>query len=234
MWPYHGAKTKIAHLYPPPKYGKIIEPFAGSARYALKYFDRDILLVDKYEVVIKIWQWLQICSPKDILSLPRLKQGDNVENFKFDCDEAKWFVGYLIGFMTATPRKTGTIRLTQRPNHFNGHINRIAKELHKIRHWKIELLDYNQIENQIATWFVDPPYVNNGHHYRHSNKDIDFNKLAEWCKSRLGQTIVCEVSGATWLDFKMMDKHKTRTGWQNEVIWSNQKTAFDNFQQSLF
>lgn len=51
MWSYYGAKTNLVGYYPKPKYDRIIEPFAGSARYALKYFDRDILLIDKYPVM---------------------------------------------------------------------------------------------------------------------------------------------------------------------------------------
>ncbi len=54
MFSYYGSKSKVVDLYPSPKFGKIIEPFAGSARYSLKYFDRDVLLVDKWEVIIKI------------------------------------------------------------------------------------------------------------------------------------------------------------------------------------
>ena len=61
MWSYYGAKTNIIDHYPPPKFDKIIEPFAGSARYALKYYDRDIILVDKYE-----WTGRFACDGKDL------------------------------------------------------------------------------------------------------------------------------------------------------------------------
>lgn len=81
MWSYYGAKTNIIDYYPAPKHDKIIEPFAGTARYALKYFDRDILLVDKYDVIVKIYKWLQKCSPNDIISLPRFKAGENINEF---------------------------------------------------------------------------------------------------------------------------------------------------------
>lgn len=70
MWGYFGTKTNTVNLYPKPAQGKIIEPFAGAAKYSLKYFDREILLVDKYKVVIDIWKWLQLCSTKDIDRLP--------------------------------------------------------------------------------------------------------------------------------------------------------------------
>jgi len=38
MFAYFGNKTRIAHLYPPPAQGRVVEPFAGSARYALMYW----------------------------------------------------------------------------------------------------------------------------------------------------------------------------------------------------
>jgi hypothetical protein len=45
-------------------------------------------------------------------------------------------------------------------------------------------------------------------------------KLAEWCKSREGQVIICENSKATWMDFQPLrelsgQRHKTL-----EVIWT--------------
>jgi site-specific DNA-adenine methylase len=87
MWSYYGAKTKIIHLYPPPQYDLIIEPFAGSARYALRYYDHDVILVDKYKTIVDIWKWLQKCSRQDILKLPHLKEGEHVDKYKFDCPE---------------------------------------------------------------------------------------------------------------------------------------------------
>src|SRR5687768_15867260 len=127
MWSYYGAKTNIVHLYPPPKYGKIIEPFAGTARYALKYWDREILIVDKYEVLIRIWKWLQQCSPKDVLGLPRYKKGDHVDKFKFECDEAKWLCGFLMNKGLESPRLTASSWVTTgRPNWFHYNYRRIA------------------------------------------------------------------------------------------------------------
>ena len=50
MFSYYGSKSKLVDYYPPPKFDKIIEPFAGSARYSLKYWQNDILLIDKYKL----------------------------------------------------------------------------------------------------------------------------------------------------------------------------------------
>ena len=91
MFSYYGSKSKIVNLYPPPKYSKIIEPFAGSARYSLKYFDRDILLIEKYEPLVKLWKWLQIATEKDIDNLPIL------ENEGLDIIELKKY--FLIEIM---------------------------------------------------------------------------------------------------------------------------------------
>jgi len=72
MFSYYGSKSKIVDYYPPPKHKRIIEPFAGSARYSLKYWQNDVLLVDKYPVIIEVWNYLKNASVNDILKLPRL------------------------------------------------------------------------------------------------------------------------------------------------------------------
>jgi len=234
MWSYYGAKTNIIDIYPPPKYDRIIEPFAGTATYALKYYDRDILLVDKYEIIIKIWQWLQKCSKHDILSLPQFKAGENINNFKYDCEEQRNLVGFLIGFGFRGPRQTSTPRLRNRPNAMNYTINKIANQLHKIKHWEIRADTYENIENETATYFIDPPYQFGGEHYVCSNKKINYNQLGEWVKTRNGQVIVCENIKANWLEFKPMVTQNILSGKYKEAIYSNHKTNFDDIQLELY
>lgn len=237
MWSYFGAKTSVVDFYPIPKHGKIIEPFAGTARYSLKHFEHDILLVDKYEVVVRIWQWLQKCSEGDIRSLPhKIEAGQSLNDFTFDCIEAKWLLGFLIKMGAASPCITASSqKTTHRPNHINYSLNRIAKNLFKIRHWEIRLGSYEDIENESVTWFIDPPYQFGGENYIKGNKNIDFLSLGQWCRSREGQVIVCETTDATWLDFKPMRKHRTtRKVGQREAIWSNQPTEYDYLQTSMF
>jgi hypothetical protein len=234
MWSYYGAKTNVIKSYPKPVYGKIIEPFAGTARYALRYFDREILIMDKYEVVIRIWKWLQQCSPGDILKLPDMKKGDHVDSFSFDCEEAKLLMGFMIGFMTESPRKTATIRMAQRPNSITFTKRRIANSLFKIKHWKIIHGSYETIANQEATWFIDPPYQVGGYSYRESNRNINYSDLAQWCRTRVGQAIVCENVNGSWMDFKPLCTQKTRHVRQNEVIWSNQDLSYRKKQIEMF
>jgi len=70
MISYYGSKSKLVNLYKPPTKDLIIEPFAGSARYALKYWEKEVLLVDKYDVIIDMWHWLQQASEKDLIIYP--------------------------------------------------------------------------------------------------------------------------------------------------------------------
>lgn len=231
MFSYYGSKSKIVDLYPPPKHKKIIEPFCGSARYSLKYWQNDVLIMDKSENLINVWKWLQQCSKNDILKLPKLTTGLDIRKIELSEIERN-FLSYLV----ASGRPSNIV--TKFMDYENGNQNvykRIANSLNLIRHWEIKLGSYDELENVEATWFIDPPYMFGGEHYKESNKNIDFGKLAEWCKNRNGQTIVCENMKADWLDFKPLTKIQgacqTNT---TEAIWSNHKTNYDNVQLSLF
>jgi len=229
MFSYYGSKSKLVKYYPQPKHNRIIEPFAGSAKYSLKWFDRDILLVDKYEVIIRIWKWLQQCSQQDILSLPNLKQGDVINRNDFDCIEQAWLMGFMIQQGTFSP---GLKVSSFADGEIESQKKRIAQDLFKIKHWEIKLGCYQEIENKQATWFIDPPYQVGGYKYIHS--DIDYNHLADWCQNRLGQVIVCENTKADWLDFKPITKLQGTLNTNTiEAIWSNEKTIYDYEQLEL-
>ena len=231
MFSYYGSKAKLVKYYPRPVFDKIIEPFAGSARYSLKYFEKDVLLVDKYDIVIRIWQYLQQCSVKDIYGLPNLKAGYKIKREDFDCIEQAWLMGFLIKRVQKTPGLTvsewGETEIIRSKK-------RIAQQLFKIKHWKFICGDYSIIPNQRATWFIDPPYQIQGISYRHGSKNIDFIKLGEYCKERKGQAIVCENSVAKWLPFVRMKEMNGLKRNTIDSIWSNEPTAFDYQQQLLF
>lgn len=235
MWSYYGAKTNLVGYYPKPRYGKIIEPFAGSARYSLKYFDRDVTLIDKYPVIIDIWNYLQSCSEKDILGLPRrLKSGDRIDEMKFDCEAQRNFYGFIIGCGAERPRmKAPDRKTTQRPNHINYNLQRVAKNLFKIKHWKFICGDYSTAPDVEATWFIDPPYQVGGAAYVMSNKKIDFNALSLWSRARKGQVIVCENTKADWMDFKPIVKQRGSLKESVEAIWTNKVTVYHNEQMKM-
>jgi len=179
MWGYYGSKSKIVKKYPAPRLDKIIEPFAGTAQYSLLHFEKEVTLVEKYDVIAKLWKWLQSCSKSDITGLPRLKCGENVDDFKWDCEEAKWLVGFIITGAPSQPKKTASKWKTIiRPNTQEYKLKSISENLYKIKHWKIIHGDYSDLKNEEATWFIDPPYQFGGQYYKHGNKNIDFSSLA--------------------------------------------------------
>jgi hypothetical protein len=236
MWSYYGAKTNLVGLYPKPKHDIIIEPFAGSARYALRHFEKEVILVDKYPVIVKLWRWLQKCSEKDILSLPRqLPAGTELKKMTFDCEEQRLLVGFVYGSGDNRPRNKITKRKTTwRPNHANYGLKRIASNLFKIRHWQIIEGDYTVSPNNEATWFIDPPYQFGGDAYVMSSKKIDFEKLGVWCQERKGQIIVCENTKADWMPFKPVVKQRGSLFTTTEAIWCNHKTSYEIKQAELF
>ena len=226
MFSYYGSKSKIVDYYPPPKHKRIIEPFAGSARYSLKYWQNDVLLVDKYPVIVEVWNYLKTASEQDIKGLPKLNTGQTIDDYDLSDIERK-FMGFMVQDGTTGMRRTASYFAVKR---MDEKFNFIIENLHKIKHWEIKLGSYDELENEEATWFIDPPYEFGGHEYKCSNKNIDFNKLAEWCKERNGQAIVCENTKATWLPFKPMKEMQGTMFKTTEAIWSNIKTNYDNEQ----
>ena len=78
---------------------------------------------------------------------------------------------------------------------------------------------FDDINKLCATWFIDPPYQYGGQHYRYSfNGYVD---LAEYCKTRQGQVIVCENTKAEWLDFVPLKEVHGQLNTTVEAIWTN-------------
>ena len=219
MFSYYGRKSKIVKHYPKPMFDKIIEPFAGSAAYSMVYFDKEVLLIEKYEVIINLWRWLiNEATEKDILALPKVKQGDIISDFKWLGKEEKCLMGLSLNRGSAQPKN----KVAKFSDGWENVKKRIANDLHKIRHWKIIEGDYRDVENVEATWFIDPPYQFGGQWYKHKN--IDYEELYDYCKSRNGQVIVCENTKADWIELeplvKIQGSKNTNT---TEAIWTNIK-----------
>jgi hypothetical protein len=229
MFSYFGSKSKVIHLYPKPKYKKIIEPFAGSARYSLRYFDNDVLLVDKYEAVIKIWKYLQQASPSDIMALPEPAKGVKLDDIKSLSSDERLLMGFITWRGAHHPQN-----LVFEDARIHETKLLISKQLHKIKHWKIIQGSYEDIENQEATWFIDPPYEGNNKDYEHWQ--IDYAHLSKYCETRLGQVIACDSTKATWLPFYPLRINKGSNSGNviEEGIWSNLPHDFQARQDTLF
>jgi len=230
MFSYYGSKSKIVRRYPAPQEGLIIEPFAGSARYALLYFDREVLLIDKYDRLINIWLWLQKASEGDILGLPDIPA--NLDTIKWLSDAERDFCGFQWNPSNQYPcNKIGQFR-NRDAKYWQSVRAKTAKQLFKIRHWDIRVGDYSDAPPVKATWFIDPPYQKGGEKYKFGTKHLNFNHLRSWIEERQGQKIVCENSSATWMDFtplvSIQGAKNTNT---LECIWTGE---FRSQQMCLF
>lgn len=223
---YYGGKWRDAlKLYPAPWYRTIVEPFAGSAGYSLRYPDCQVILCEKDPVLVQVWDYLIRVSPAEILGLPDVPLDGSVDDV-IAPQEAKLLIGFWLNRGTSGPRKRPSkwMRDQIRPGSFWGERVRqtIASQVVSIRHWKVYECSYELCPTtDVATWFVDPPYQFAGKHYRYGSGGIDYGHLGEWCKERPGEVIVCENGGAKWLEFEPLAHVKTtrRQRQSEEVIW---------------
>ena len=223
---YYGGKWRdVPGNYEPPKYETIVEPFAGSAGYSLRYPHNKIVLCEIDPVVYGVWNFLTTVKENEIRRIPDVPLDGSVDDLNI-CQEARWLVGFWLNRGTTGPRKHPSrwMRERIRPGSFWGERVRetIASQLRYIRDWKVLNCSYDKCPVKgKSTWFVDPPYVNAGQHYRFGSNQIDYQHLATWCRERRGQVLVCENKGATWLPFRpVADVKTTRSGRRSkEVVW---------------
>lgn len=211
---FYGGKYRAAPRYPTPRHDTIVEPFAGSAGYSLRYHDRKVVLVERDPAVAGTWRYLLRVGEQEVLTLPDIPPGGSVDDIPGLCQEARWLIGWACGRGLASPRKTQSAWISNyvAGNYGNGCSpciawgdgmrRRIAGQLSAIRHWTLIEGDYTAAPDVPATWFVDPPYSDKGRHYRFGSSGLNYPGLAGWCRTRKGQTIVCENTGATWLPFQ--------------------------------
>jgi site-specific DNA-adenine methylase len=227
---YYGSKYILARHYPTPRHPLIIEPFAGGAAYSLHHPEREVHLYDLNEKVCGVWDYIIRATPQEIIALPLLGAEDTVDALPAHLpQEARWMIGWWIKYALSAPCKSfstnGKSSLAQLSASVWGERRRayIAQTASRIKHWRVTNASYESVANTPATWFVDPPYAcKAGRRYTHHA--VDFPALAEWCREREGQVIVCENSDSpAWLPFTAFREcvgaqERKRT---MEVWWTN-------------
>ena len=227
---FYGGKWRAAPKYPAPRHDTIIEPFAGSAGYSMRYADRKVILVERDPIIAATWRYLLRVSPAEILALPDLEAGQTVDNLPLH-QEARWLVGWWCTRGSASPRKSFSSWMMTHPHRTKSWgpaiRQRIAEQVPLIRHWLIIEGDYEDAPDMEATWFVDPPYRGAGKHYRFGSRRLNYAALGLWCYTLRGQVMVCENVGAEWLPFEPfaeIKSNQSRTGRtvSREALWTNE------------
>lgn len=225
---YFGAKHGLAKHYAPPAMSTIVEPFAGSAGYSV-YWARPgqrVKLYDKDAAVVALWESLI----------------DDGHAVVAECDEqirdgsARHPILRMIkGGRELRVADGGTEKVNDwLALQWSRVRRRILSALPRIQSgaWTIEQRAYETIgDNEPATWFIDPPYkpytTAAGSVYREGAGAIDYGHLADWCRNRSGQVIVCEQQPADWMRFRPIRKQNAQqtgaTGGDRErveVAWT--------------
>ena len=227
MFSFFGAKWRLAKYLPPPRDGAlIVEPFAGSAGYSLRYgADRSVLLVDLDPVIVSVWDYLINASPEELRELPDIDPDATVDDYNLN-EPQKALIGFWLNKGTTHPCKRASAwarKYPERRGWSEKTRNRLASQVPRIRNWRIVQGDYTLADVGDADYHVDPPYQKAGGRYRHGSKGFCFISLALWCAQLRGRVHVCEAEGATWLPFEPFRKTKASTKqgarYSNEVIF---------------
>lgn len=212
---YFGSKGRISLRLPPPRYGQIVEAFAGSARYACLHPDQEVTLCDRNPTIAALWRWLIRVSPAEVSRIPLLRGDQSLDNLGPVAPEARTLVGLWLGKGDASPRLRPSSWAKARLDPENGSglpLNkwmrevwceairvRIASQVERIRHWQVVEGSYTSLPNHLATWIVDPPYQGDaGRTYPCGSDELDFAHLAGWTRKRNGLVVVHEGPDATW------------------------------------
>jgi hypothetical protein len=105
---YFGGKVRAASWYPAPTHATIVEPFAGGAGYSYRYYDRNIVLIEKYDVLANMLAWFVRSGAEDIPRMPLLEPGQRVSDLPNLIPEQRAFIGFWIDMGTERPKDKPT------------------------------------------------------------------------------------------------------------------------------
>lgn len=152
MFDYYGSKNALAKKYQFPRRNLIIEPFAGSAGYTMYHLERDkslhAILCEKSDKVFEAWQYLKHATVDDLRNYKIPNAGEKTSDF-FAMASSASNAFLKSNYMTMSERMAGRMRME---------LKRMERLLPLMERIEIVHGTYEELENENATWFIDPPY----------------------------------------------------------------------------
>src|SRR5215467_11108398 len=101
---YFGGKWRDAlKHYPAPAHDTVVEPFAGSAGYSIRYAHSKIVLCELDPILSEVWRYLLRVKPREVMRLPDIPLGGTLNDLNIG-QEAKWLIGFWLNRGTESPR----------------------------------------------------------------------------------------------------------------------------------
>jgi site-specific DNA-adenine methylase len=227
LFKWFGSKWNASKHYPEPAYETLIEPFAGSAAYSLRYAEKKVQIFDADPNLQQLWYWLiNEATEESIRQIPTdFPEGTDLRRVGLTYNQAllvkHWQRTNNVGdCWTTSPwgNKPGQWTVSTR--------SRVAEEVQAIKHWV-----FAPIYPQTGTWFIDPPYQYN-YQYR-KGLTVNYQILANAIQNipRPNQLIVCEAicskTGKVpdWLPFQFFRETVTsrrkehQSHHSKELVW---------------
>jgi hypothetical protein len=195
LFKWFGSKWNASKYYPTPAHSCIVEPFAGSACYALRHSNRQVIIAEANEQVRHLWDWLiNHATESAIRDIP--------------CDLP---IGLDLRELGMSYGQTLLVKMWQRTNNVGNCWTvspwgnkpgqwtpnaraRVAEEHHLIRHWKVHscgITLLRTIQGNDITWFIDPPYEHN-YQYR-LPLSLSYSQFGKLVQGVSGEIIACEA-----------------------------------------
>ena len=193
LFKWFGSKWSTSKYYPAPMHDVIVEPFAGSAGYALRHHEKQVILAEANTHIRRLWEWLiEDATSTSILDIPvNIPEGTDIRKLGLSEGQAlllkNWQRTNNVGdcwTISSWGNKPGQWTENTRA--------RVADEHSFVKHWQVYDDAYLLMSDATRerTWFIDPPYQFN---YQYRATPIDYARLSDDINHLQGQIVVCEA-----------------------------------------
>jgi len=177
LFKWFGSKWRAAAKYPTvPEGMTIVEPFAGSAAFALRYSNHPVHIYDCNEALQLLWPWLiGPATHADVMAIPTdLKVGQDIRDLDL-CPEQM----ILLKLWQRTGRYADSDAAWKvsswggQPGQWTEACRaRVAADVEKVKHWTFEPVDFTRV----GYYLIDPPYQFNAYDY---GTPINYERMVE-------------------------------------------------------